>query len=191
MARRSLPDRRPPARARRDRETGGAPGSAALPGPSEDVADRASRHGTIAPMGEKREKLRDVGLLLLRLGIGVGIATHGYAKLFTDRMPGFIDSVSKLGLPFGQPSTLAHLAAWSEFAGGLLLVAGLLTRVAALFIAGTMIVAFFVASSGQPFGERELAYVYLVAAGALLLTGPGRFSLDHAVELAVKHGGRG
>lgn len=141
-------------------------------------------------MGEKREKLRDVGLLLLRLGIGAGMATHGYAKLFSDRMPGFIDSVSKLGLPLGQPATLAHLAAWSEFGGGLLIVVGLLTRVASLFVAGTMIVAFFIAGAGQPFGERELAYAYLVATGTLLLTGPGRFSLDHAVELAVR-GGRG
>jgi putative oxidoreductase len=143
-------------------------------------------------MGEKREKLRDVGLLMLRLGIGIGIATHGYQKLFTDRMPGFVDAVSKLGLPFGQPATLAHLAAWSEFGGGLLIVAGLLTRFAALFVLGTMCVAFFVANASLSFSEpgRELSYVYLVAALALLLTGAGRFSLDHAVELAVRRGGK-
>jgi putative oxidoreductase len=140
-------------------------------------------------MGERREQLRDVGLLF-RLGMGLGIATHGYQKLFTDRMPAFVDSVSKLGLPFGQPSTLAHLAAWSEFAGGALIVIGLLTRVSALMILGTMTVAFFVAHSGQAFGERELAFAYMVMALTLLLTGAGRFSLDAAVELAVKRGGK-
>lgn len=141
-------------------------------------------------MGERREKLRDVGILLLRLGMGIAIASHGYQKLFSDRMPGFIDTVSKLGLPVGQPSTMAHVAAWSEFGGGILIVVGLLTRVSALMILGTMTVAFFVAGSGQPFSERELAYCYLVMAATLLLTGPGRFSLDAAVELAVRRGGK-
>ena len=141
-------------------------------------------------MGERREQLRDVGLLLMRLGMGIGIAIHGYGKLFSDRMPGFIDTVSKLGLPFGQPSAMAHLAAWSEFGGGLLIVAGLLTRLSALMILGTMCVAFFLAHAGDPFGEKELAFTYLVMALTLLLTGAGRFSLDAAVELAMKRGGK-
>jgi putative oxidoreductase len=139
-------------------------------------------------MGERREQLRDVGLLLLRIGMGVGIATHGYAKLSTERMQEFTDSVSKLGLPFGEPATLAHVAAWSEFAGGVLIVIGLLTRASALMILGTMFVAFFVAGSGQAFGERELAFCYLLMALCLLMTGAGRFSLDAAVELAVRRG---
>lgn len=142
-------------------------------------------------MGERREQLRDVGLLFLRIGMGLGIASHGYGKLFTDRMPAFVDSVSKLGLPFGQPATLAQVAAWSEFGGGVLIVLGLLTRGAALMILGTMSVAFFVAHGGQAFGERELAFCYLIMSLALLLTSAGRFSLDAAVELAVKRGGKG
>lgn len=142
-------------------------------------------------MGERREKVRDIGLLLLRLGLGLAIAAHGYGKLFTDRMPAFVDTVSQLGLPLAQPSTLAHLAAWSEFAGGALIVAGLLTRFSALMVLGTMAVAFFVAHAGQPFGERELPYAYLVMAITLLLTGAGRFSLDAAVELALARSGKG
>ncbi len=140
-------------------------------------------------MGERREQVRDVGILLLRLGFGLGIATHGYAKLFGGGLPGFADSVSQLGLP-GNPELLAKLAAWSEFGGGLLIVAGLLTRGAALMILGTMAVAFFVAHAGDPFGKKELAFTYLVMSLALMLTGAGRFSLDAAVELAWKRGGK-
>ena len=139
-------------------------------------------------MGERREQLRDVGLLFLRLGMGIGIAGHGYGKLFSDRMQGFIDGVSKMGLPFGQPAVLAHVAAWSEFGGGILIVIGLLTRVSALMVLGTMCVAFFVAHGDDPWNVKELAFTYLIMAATLLLTGPGRFSLDAAVELAVKHG---
>ena len=141
-------------------------------------------------MGERREKARDIGILLLRLGMGIAIATHGYAKLQTERMDAFVDTVSKLGLPIGQPSAMAHLAAWSEFAGGALIVLGFLTRVSALMILGVVGTAFFLAHAGQPFGERELAYCYGVMALTLILTGPGRFSLDAAVELAVKRGGK-
>ena len=106
-------------------------------------------------MGPKREKLRDIGLAWLRLVAGIGMAGHGYGKLFGDHMAGFTDTVAKLGLP-GDPQLMAHLAAWSEFAGGILCILGLLTRVSALMIVGTMVVAFFVAGAGQPFGEREL-----------------------------------
>src|SRR5688572_15592145 len=72
-----------------------------------------------AAMGPKREALRDVGLAWLRVLAGVLIATHGYGKLFSGAMPDFVTTVAAMGLP-GEPATLAHLAAWAEFAGGIL-----------------------------------------------------------------------
>jgi len=139
-------------------------------------------------VGPKREKLRDIGLAWLRLFAGIGMAGHGYGKLFGAHMNGFTDSVAKLGLP-GDAQMMAQLAAWSEFAGAILVIIGLLTRVSALMIVGTMCVAFFVAGSGQPFGERELAFTYLAAFGTLVLTGPGRLSVDAALEMAMRRGG--
>ena len=45
-----------------------------------------------------------------------------------------------------------------------------------------MSVAFFGQHGGDPFGERELAFVYLVAALALVAAGAGRYSFDAAIR---------
>ncbi|MFM7232895.1 MAG: DoxX family protein, partial [bacterium] len=55
---------------------------------------------------------------------------------------------------------------------------GLFTRWAALPAVVTMAVAAFVAHAGDPFGDREMALVYLVMFATVALTGPGRFSID-------------
>lgn len=139
-------------------------------------------------MGPKREAMRDVGLLWLRVLLGIGIATHGYGKLFGGHMADFQAGVEKLGLPFGSPEVLAHLAAWSEFAGGIFLAMGLGTRIAALLIFGTMTVAAFVRHADDAFGVKELALCYWTMAGTLVLTGPGRISLDALLEDAFRRG---
>lgn len=84
------------------------------------------------------------------------------------------------------PGFLQFLAALSEFGGGLALIIGLLTPIAAFGIACTMAFATFgvhmsaghpfVATSGGP--SYELAAIYLAAALLIILTGPGRYSLD-------------
>ena len=138
-------------------------------------------------MGPKREGMRDAGLLWLRILMGVGIAIHGYQKLFGGHLAELTDDVAKLGLP-GQPGTLALLAAWSEFAGGVLVVIGLATRLAALMIFGTMFVAAFLQLKHAPLADRELALAYWTMAGALVLMGAGRFSIDAAL-VGHFHGG--
>ena len=117
----------------------------------------------------------DVGLLILRLGVGVTMALgHGLGKL--PPSDGFIAGTAALGFP--APAVFAWLAALAEFGGGLLIAFGLLTRPAALALAFTMAVAFFGQHAADPFAERELAFVYGVASLALLASGAGRFSFD-------------
>ena len=120
------------------------------------------------------------GLLLLRVVMGAAFMFHGWPKI-QDPMHWMGEHGA------GMPGYLQAAAAVSEFGGGLALVLGLLTPLAALGIACTMATAVgmvhvkmghaFVASApGQP--SYELAAVYLAAAIMFGLVGPGKLSLD-------------
>jgi putative oxidoreductase len=122
------------------------------------------------------EALLNLGLLWLRVLMGAGIAYHGAMKIFGGMMGKLTEGVAGMGFPF--PEFFAWSAALAEFAGGLLIVLGLYTRPAALFVLVTMIVAAFFAHAKDPFSAKELALAYGVMAAALLMTGPGRWSID-------------
>ncbi len=123
------------------------------------------------------------GLLALRLFVGLGMAAHGWGKLFgAHGIKGFAGFLGSLGIP--APTLAAALSAGTEFLGGLLVAAGLLTRWAALPLAfnmGVAVLAVHRASyfiTNTPPGMEyalNLGAVFL----ALALTGPGAFSLDH------------
>lgn len=126
--------------------------------------------------------------LPIRLGVGVVMAAHGAQKLF-----GWFGGyglqgtgqffAENLGL---QPGVLmAALAGGTEFVGGLLLVAGLLTRVAALGLAGTMAVAILTAHSGAFFasnGGMEYPLTLLLASLSLAIGGGGALSVDRKLN---------
>lgn len=119
------------------------------------------------------------GLFWLRLFMGAGIAYHGFGKIFMPgRMEHFIQAVTKLG--FSMPEVFAWMAALSEFLGGVLILLGFKTRLAAFFVFVTMSVAIFLAHAGDPLSKKELAIAYWTMAGALVFTGGGKFSIDGA-----------
>ena len=118
---------------------------------------------------------RDSAVLLLRVWLGAMMIYHGYGKVF-ERIDGFTEGVAKMGFP--MPEFFAWAGALSEFGGGILLILGLFSRPAALFVSSTMFVAAFVRHLDDPFGKKELALTYLVMAIALAITGPGKYSLD-------------
>lgn len=122
----------------------------------------------------------DAGLLVLRIGLFALLAfAHGLGKIPPGA--GFVGLTGQMGFPL--PALFAWAAALSEFAGGLLLAVGLLTRPAAVFVAITMLVAFIGVHGAALTGEDngESAFVYLVGAVVLALTGPGRYSVDAAI----------
>ena len=121
----------------------------------------------------------DLGLLLLRVFAGLSLAfAHGLGKLPPSER--FLAGVAEMGFPL--PALFGWAAALAEFAGGILLALGLLTRPAALFVGITIAVAAFIRHAGSPFGERELALLYGTAAVMLLLTGAGRYAIDRRLQ---------
>ena len=135
-------------------------------------------------MGKFNEFLTDVGLLWLRVLTGVGIAHHGYGKVFGGHMDGFAEGIAAMGFP--MPELFAWAAALSEFAGGICIALGLFTRPAAFFVFTTMAVAAFIKHSADPLKVKELALAYWTISGALVFLGAGMFSLDYKIKTSRK-----
>ena len=138
-------------------------------------------------MNERRQGiLTSIGLLVLRVGIGGYLMTHGLPKVLM-AAGGKFDEFAD---PIGMGKTLSLLsAAGAEFFCGLLVVLGLLTRIAAVPAAFTMGVAAFVVLKAEPYtataagsgASKEMALLFLIPMVTLLFTGPGWFSLDALV----------
>lgn len=130
-----------------------------------------------------REWPQNLGLLLLRIIVGASIALlHGVKKL--PPSPGFIEGVGKMGFP--EPHIFAWAATLAEFLGGILILLGLGTRVAAFFVAATMTVAFFIRHAADPMAQKELALIYLGSSLALLFLGGGAWGLENYVSFGRK-----
>jgi putative oxidoreductase len=127
-----------------------------------------------------------IGLLVLRLVVGGLFAGHGAQKLFgwfgghgLRPTGGFFENLGfRPGLPF------AFLAGLSEFGGGLLFAAGLLTPFAATVLIGVMTTAIaavhWTKGIWNTNGGIEFPLMLGTAAFAVAATGPGRYSLDNA-----------
>ncbi|MTE15894.1 DoxX family protein [Nocardia aurantiaca] len=121
----------------------------------------------------------DIGLLVARVGFGGLLAVHGSQKLFGWFNGYGLDATAQgfQGMGYHPGKSFATLAGLSEITGGLLLVLGLLTPLAAAIALGTMINAVNVGWSGG-FAMWELPAVYALAAVAFAFAGPGRLALD-------------
>ena len=122
----------------------------------------------------------DLGKLLLRVTLGLLVLLHGLGKL-NGGMSGLVQMVASHGVP----GVLAYGVLLGEVLGPLMLIAGFHARIGALLIAVNMAVAIALVHVGQlgQLNEQggwalELQAMYLVAALALALMGPGRFSVN-------------
>lgn len=117
----------------------------------------------------------DFGLLALRLIGGGFMLAHGIPKLMKLFGGGEIQFANPFGI--GAGPSLA-LTVFAEVLCAALILIGLRTRVAAIPLIITMLVAAFMIHGSDPFGKKELALMYLGVYTALLMMGSGRYSVD-------------
>ncbi len=129
-------------------------------------------------------RCRDLGLLVLRVGLGAMFITHGLPKLLAG--PALWAQLGSATGNFGihfLPVFWGFMAAASEGIGGLLLLLGLLSRPAALSLFLTMVVAAsFHLGKGDGLGIASHAVEAGIVFLSLILIGPGRYSLDEVIR---------
>jgi putative oxidoreductase len=127
-----------------------------------------------------------LGILVLRLVLGLTMAGHGAQKLFGSfGGPGLRATATGFGqLRFRAPLVMAATAAVAELGGGLLLAAGLVTPFAGFILAVVMVNAIVTVHFTNGFwsgkGGYEFNLLIWAAAVALAATGGARYSLDNA-----------
>lgn len=126
--------------------------------------------------------IADVGQLVLRLGVGAVFVAHGYGDVFGAGIAANIQNYRDAGIPLAMVS--APFTALIQLIGGALMIAGALTRVWAAGLAFVMSGALVLVHWGEPLvlgpdgSGSGFAFIMGIASVVLLLTGPGRFSVD-------------
>ena len=118
----------------------------------------------------------DLGLLLIRVGIGVSLfIDHGWEKItnHAGMVPRYPDPVG-LGREFSL-----YVATISDALGSVLLILGFLTRPMSLYFSVNVAVAFLLVFHARIHPPGETAWVYFWWGVLLLFAGPGRYSLDY------------
>ena len=122
--------------------------------------------------------LQSYGLTVLRVVVGIVFLLHGYQKLFKFGFHGVAGMLGHLGIPL--PAFFAVVVTLVEFVGGILLITGVATRIAAGLVAIDMIVAILAVHLKNGFFNPngfEFPLTLLAATICLAIAGGGAFSL--------------
>ncbi|MCV7379476.1 hypothetical protein A5672_07765 [Mycobacterium alsense] len=160
-----------------------APISATEPGQGDADADH-ERHREVGRRGTQH-----LGLLVMRVGLGVVLGAHGLQKLFGwwggSGVTGFRNSLSDVG--YQHADILAYVSAGGEIVAAVLLVLGLFTPIAAAGALAFLINGLLATVSARPHSHtlsyflpdgHEYQITLIVLAVAVILCGPGRYGLD-------------
>lgn len=123
-------------------------------------------------------------ITILRIVLGIVFTYHGALKLFvTGGLPGTAKYFASLGIP--SSNIFAVIVAYVEFLGGILLVIGLLTRWASVFILIDMLAAFFIAHWPKGFSIANGGYEFvlvLIAGLIVIFKNPSRLALANILK---------
>lgn len=125
----------------------------------------------------------DIALLIFRIAIAGLMLTHGIPKLIT-----FFNSEEiAFADPIGLGETVSFtFAVFAEFVCSVLIIFGFGTRLAAIPLIITMAVAALIVHMPDGFGRQELPLLYMFGFILLMLTGAGKYSVDHFLMLKKK-----
>ena len=130
-----------------------------------------------------------LGLLILRLAVGLIVAGHGAQKLFGwwggPGMTGWTNAMTRMRIR--PPVAWAWMSALAELLGGLAVAAGFLNPVGSFGLIGSMLVAMALVHWPKGFwvskGGYEFNLLIIAAAAAVAIAGPGAYSLDGALNV--------
>jgi putative oxidoreductase len=132
-------------------------------------------------MSKWLNSLQPWGALMMRLLLSATMIYHGYDKVIPHgALNHYTHYITTLHLPYW----LGYVSAFTELVGGLLLLLGLLTRLAAALVAINMYVAFFTVGIHQSFGIYTYILALAVIATMLLFYGAGALALDRKIGFA-------
>jgi putative oxidoreductase len=132
--------------------------------------------------------LADIGLLILRIGVGATMIQAGLIKAFDfNKTAGFMEQGG-----WRLPKFAAFMVTSAETAGGIGILLGLLTPLAAMAVIAAMLDAWAVNVSAAAFWSEpfNVPFLLAIAAAALLFTGAGAFSVDVRVFGRTQFGPR-
>ncbi len=126
----------------------------------------------------------DLAITIVRVVVGIAFFMHGYQKLFQMGIGGVGGFFGNLGIP--AAGLMAAIVTFVELLGGLALILGIGTRLAALLLLLDMLTAMFLVHISNGFfvsnNGIELVFILAGACVALLLSGSTRYSLDEQIS---------
>ena len=125
------------------------------------------------------DRLQPLALLLMRIALGVVMVHHGSQKVF-----GGLHHHAQFVTSLGFPAWTGYLSSFTEFVGGLLILAGLFTRAAAFAIVLNMSVALWKVHWHKGLGDGGIEFPLAIAvlAFALIFFGAGPIAIDHVLR---------
>jgi putative oxidoreductase len=126
------------------------------------------------PVSSSINKIQSEGLTFIRIVTGGFMMYHGWEIFEPEKMKVYFEWEQ-----FKTSSWLVYAGKASELIGGFFLAIGLLTRIAALLLAGTMLYISLFMGSGKIWYEDQHPFLFVLLALVFFFVGGGPYSIDH------------